>query len=54
MSQVSADVIGAGLATDDGSIDNATLVQVNASIRYHDVEIIGEQLRSAMDGMKAL
>jgi len=54
MSQVSTDVIGAGLATDDGSIDNATLVQVNASIRYHDVEIIGEQLRSAMDGMKSL
>ena len=54
MSQVSTDVIGAGLATDDGSIDNATLVEVNASIRYHDVEIIGEQLRSAMDGMKAL
>ena len=54
MSQVSTDVIGAGLAIDDGSIDNATLVQLNAAIRYHDVEIIGEQLRSAMDGMKAL
>lgn len=54
MRQVSADVIGAGLAIDDGSIDNATLVQINAAIRYHDVEIIGEQLRSAMDGMKAL
>ena len=54
MSQVSTDVIGVGLVTDDSSIDNTTLVQVNASIRYHDVEIIGEQLRSAMDGMKAL
>ena len=54
MSQVSTDVIGVGLVTDDSSIDNTTLVQVNAAIRYHDVEIIGEQLRSAMDGMKAL
>ena len=54
MSQVSTDVIGVGLAVDDSSIDNTTLVQVNAAIRYHDVEIIGEQLRSAMDGMKAL
>ena len=54
MSGVNTDVVGAGLASDDGSIDNATLVQVNAAIRYHDVEIIGEQLRSAMDGMKAL
>ena len=54
MRQVSTDVIGTGLAIDDGSIDNATLVQINAAIRYHDVEIIGEQLRSAMDGMKAL
>ena len=54
MNKVGTDVVGAGLASDDGTIDNATLVQVNAAIRYHDVEIIGEQLRSAMDGMKAL
>ncbi|HBO87617.1 MAG TPA: ketol-acid reductoisomerase [Verrucomicrobia bacterium] len=54
MSKLGTDVVGAGLGSDDGSIDNATLVQVNAAIRYHDVEIIGEQLRSAMDGMKAL
>ena len=26
----------------------------NAAIRYHEVEIIGEELRAAMDGMKAL
>jgi ketol-acid reductoisomerase len=54
MRKVGTDVVGAGLASADCTIDNATLVQVNAAIRYHDVEIIGEQLRSAMDGMKAL
>ena len=54
MSGVNTDVIGTGLAVDDNGVDNRTLVEVNAAIRYHDVEIIGEQLRSAMDGMKAL
>ena len=54
MSGVNTDVIGTGLAVDDNGVDNPTLVEVNAAIRYHDVEIIGEQLRSAMDGMKAL
>ena len=36
------------------TVDNKTLVEVNAEIRYHDVEIIGEELRSAMSGMKSL
>ena len=54
MSGVNIDVIGAGLAADDNGVDNRTLVEVNAAIRYHEVEIIGEELRAAMDGMKAL
>ena len=62
MSGVNTDVIGAGLAADDNgkrysvtmTVDNRTLVEVNAAIRYHEVEIIGEELRAAMDGMKAL
>ena len=54
MSQVETDVIGKGLALDDTGVDNKTLVEVNAVIRYHPVEEIGEFLRAAMNGMKAL
>ena len=54
MTGVDTDVIGKGLSRKDLGVDNITLVDVNAAIRYHEVEIIGEQLRSAMDGMKAL
>ena len=54
MNKVDTDVIGKTLKSSDNGVDNITLVDVNASIRYHEVEVIGEQLRSAMDGMKAL
>jgi len=54
MTKIDTDVIGKGLELKDSGVDNKTLVEVNAEIRYHDVEIIGEELRAAMDGMKAL
>jgi ketol-acid reductoisomerase len=54
MTTVGTDVIGKGLELKDCAVDNKTLVEVNAEIRYHDVEIIGEELRAAMSGMKAL
>ena len=54
MNKIDTDVIGKGLETSDNGVDNLKLVEVNAAIRYHEVEIIGEQLRSAMDGMKSL
>ncbi len=54
MAEVDTDVIGKGLKLADNTVDNKILVEVNAEIRYHDVEIIGEELRAAMDGMKAL
>ena len=54
MNKIDTDVIGKGLETSDNGVDNLTLVEVNAAIRYHEVEIVGEQLRSAMDGMKSL
>jgi ketol-acid reductoisomerase len=54
MSKVGTDVIGKGLALTDNKVDNRTLVEVNAEIRYHDVEIIGEELRAAMQNMKSL
>ena len=38
----------------DAHVDNRELIQVNAAIRYHEVEVIGEELREAMDAMKAI
>ncbi|HEY5653647.1 MAG TPA: ketol-acid reductoisomerase [Pontiella sp.] len=54
MSKVDTDVIGKGLELKDNAVDNKTLVEINAEIRYHDVEIIGEELRQAMGNMKSL
>ena len=54
MNKIDTEVIGKGLEASDNGVDNLTLVEVNAAIRYHEVEIVGEQLRSAMDGMKSL
>ena len=54
MAGIDTDVIGKGLELKDNAVDNRTLVAINAEIRYHDVEIIGEQLRAAMQNMKAL
>ena len=54
MGKVDADVIGKGLELQDNKVDNRVLVEVNAEIRYHEVEIIGEELRAAMQNMKSL
>ena len=54
MLQISTDVIGKGLELTDCAVDNKTLVEVNSEIRYHDVEVVGEELRAAMSGMKSL
>jgi len=54
MAKIDTDVIGKGLDLKDNGVDNKILVEVNAEIRYHDVEVIGEELRAAMSNMKAL
>ena len=54
MAGVGTDVIGRGIETGDNGVDNKTLVAINAEIRYHEVEVIGEELRVAMQNMKAL
>jgi ketol-acid reductoisomerase len=54
MASVSTDVIGKGLDLVDNGVDNKELVTINAEIRYHEVELIGEELRAAMGNMKAL
>jgi len=54
MKSVDTDVIGKGLECCCTAVDNRELVAVNAEIRNHPVEYIGEELREAMGNMKAL
>jgi len=55
MKQIDTDVIGKNFnAGKDAGVDNKTLIAVNAVIRYHPVELIGEELRNAMTDMKTI
>ena len=54
MSSVDTSVIGKGLGESDASVDNKSLVAVNAIIREHHVEHIGEELREAMGAMQPI
>jgi ketol-acid reductoisomerase len=51
---VQTDVIGTGFKLKSNKVDNSQLVFVNAELREHDVEIIGEELREYMSSMKAI
>ena len=52
MTNQNAAVIGRGLGLNDDSVDNRRLIEVNASIRSHSVEEIGEVLRGYMGAMQ--
>ena len=54
MPDLKADVIGKGLNLNDTSVDNRQLVEVNAAIRDHSIEVVGRKLRGYMTGMKAI
>lgn len=54
MPGIKADVIGQGLEVEDNGVDNQQLVAVNAMIRNHPVEIVGEELRGYMTDMKKI
>lgn len=54
MATVGTDVIGKVLDSTDNAVDNRTLVEVNATIRGHEIEEVGEFLREAMGNMKAI
>ncbi len=54
MKQQDADVIGRGLGLNDTGVDNQRLIEVNASIRSHSVESIGQTLRGYMGAMKRI
>lgn len=55
MKKVDTNVIGKNFnAGKDNHVDNMELVKINEAIRYHSIEICGEELRSAMTAMKAI
>ena len=55
MSKIATNVIGKNFNEGiDGHVDNIELVKINEQIRYHEVELIGEELREDMDAMKAI
>ncbi len=48
-----SDVIGEGMGNNN-AVDNRRLIDANAQIRHHSVEIVGAKLRGFMTGMKAI
>ncbi len=54
MTKIDVDVIGETYAEGENGVDNRELIEVNDAIRYHAVEVIGDELRAAMTAMKPL
>jgi ketol-acid reductoisomerase len=55
MTRIDTNVIGKNFNDGiDAHVDNKKLIQINEVIRYHEVELIGQELREAMDAMKAI
>jgi len=55
MSKIDTDVIGKTFGAGKGNgVDNKQLISVNEIIRYHEVEMIGEELRAEMTAMKSI
>ena len=53
MQDIETDVIGSGIGGDN-TVDNRELIEVNAAIRSHPVEIVGKTLRGYMTAMKRI
>ncbi len=55
MGKIDTNVIGKNYNEGkDGHVDNKELIDINDEIRYHDVEIVGAELREAMEAMEAI
>jgi ketol-acid reductoisomerase len=55
MSTIETNVIGKNFNEGkDAHVDNKELIEINDEIRYSDVEIIGAELREAMEAMEAI
>ncbi|MFN2289311.1 MAG: ketol-acid reductoisomerase [Chromatocurvus sp.] len=53
MQDIESDVIGSGIGSDN-TVDNRELIEVNAAIRSHPVEVVGTTLRGYMTAMKRI
>ncbi|MBL4745146.1 MAG: ketol-acid reductoisomerase [Flavobacteriaceae bacterium] len=54
MKTVKTDVIGTAYDTQGNGVDNIELIAVNKAIRFHPIEIIGDELRASMTAMKKI
>ena len=54
MKTINTDVTGTAYSYESTTVDNATLIAVNQSIRNHSIEVIGNTLRQAMTDMKVI
>ena len=54
MKTVKTDVIGTAYSFESNTVDNASLITVNQSIRNHSIEYVGRTLRQAMTEMKVI
>ena len=55
MSKIDTNVIGKNFNEGkDGHVDNKELIEINDAIRFHDVEMVGAELREAMESMKPI
>ena len=55
MKKIDTNVIGKNFNEGiDNHVDNVELIKINEQIRYHEVELVGEELREAMEAMKAI
>jgi ketol-acid reductoisomerase len=54
MKKITLEDIGGGLKEPNASVDNETLVEVNAAIRNHPIEVVGKKLRGYMTDMKRI
>ncbi|MGB0833274.1 MAG: ketol-acid reductoisomerase [Psychrobium sp.] len=54
MKGIDTDVIGRGLDSKDNGVDNAQLIAINAELRNHPVEAVGNILRGHMSAMKKI
>ena len=51
--KVETDIIGSdSISNSIDSVDNKKLIEINETIRYHSIEIIGDELRQYMTSMK--
>ena len=55
MSKIDTNVIGKNFNEGiDNHVDNVEMIKINEQIRYHEVELVGEELREAMEAMEAI